>query len=643
MIAALALLVLPAGADAALDPDSSSYDWGDVGRYQQSYQQTFKFTNNEGFGVNPQAGINGADAGAFVRAYDNCSAHFVPDGGSCDIAVYVQPQNVGPLSASLDVDDGSGVASVSLAAKAVTGTLDISPDPIDFYPQPWYYGSQSFNVNVQAQNYGVAISDVQISGPDQALFSLNYGNCIGNTLQAWNGCSVGVGFNPTGPSGPASANLVITSDGNGSPQTVPITANSLNGPEEQITPHNKDFGPVALGSASATETFTITNVGDSPDQIQQVFPVSGSPQSFPVSNDDCTLQVVAPGESCTFDISFSPVAAGAKEASIFVISSGPSPVTQVGLSGQGYGQPGVAAVIDGTPQVGKSLDCDPINANGELSYRWLRNGTVIGGAQKPSYELDDSDFGALISCRVTATNPVGSVNADSPPTAPVAARSLANESHSLVDEASCRMVAVDPIGGVDISGTSPATPDAPLTFKAHKRLSVELGRVRGQGKRVRFTPRRLAALNDGAVDLTVDGRAAQAVLAPCKLSGRVSGFRGGSTTYALSGATGVQSGSLRTPSLKIKPRKRGTGMVSVFVYGQPTVRFPINGKKAEYNGIKVSLARHAVKVRGLFAETSAVEVELARHVVRGRGGNAKAKAKLRGQGKAKASFKTAWR
>jgi hypothetical protein len=436
---------------------------------------------------------------------------------------------------------------------------------------------------------------------------------------------------------------VITSDGNGSPQSTAITADALSGPEEQITPTTKDFGPVALGSASVTQTFTMTNVGDSPDQIQQVFPVSGTPQSFPVSNNDCTLQVIVPGDTCTFDVSFSPGSAGAKEASIFVISGGPSPVTQVGLSGQGYAQPGVAAVIEGAPEVGKSLECNPINANGELSYRWLRNGAAISGAKKSDYELDDSDFGALISCRITASNPVGSASADSPQTAPVTARNLSNESHSLVDEASCRVVAVDPIGGVNVSRTNPATPDSPLTFEGKKKLSVDLGGIQRKGMRVRFTPRQLTGLNDGGVALTVDSQAGQAVLAPCKMSGQVSGFRGGSTTYTLSGETGVRSGTLRTPKLSIRARKRGTAQVSVFAYGQPTIRFPINGNKAGYNGIKVSLSRHAVKVRGLFAETSAVEVEFARRVVRGKGGYGKASATLRGQGNAKAAFKTHWR
>jgi len=180
-----------------------------------------------------------------------------------------------------------------------------------------------------------------------------------------------------------------------------MTAEALSGPDEQITPANKDFGAVALGSASATQTFTIKNLGDFPDQIQQVFTVAGSPQSFPVSNDGCTMHVVMPDDSCTFDVSFTPVSAGAKEASIFVISSGPSPVTQVGLSGRGYAEPGVAAVLNGNPEVGKTLECDPINAEGDLAYRWIRDGAPIAGATARDYLVQIADIGHSLGPKVT--------------------------------------------------------------------------------------------------------------------------------------------------------------------------------------------------------------------------------------------------
>ena len=641
-VAVLIALIAPAAASATMNAAPTSYDWGNVDRYQQSYQQNFKFFNTEPGSVTPSTGLSGPDSGQFVITGDGCSGSSVAPGDACSLNVYVSPQTTGALSASLDVDDGNGIVSVPLSATATTGTLGISPDPISFNPEPWFYGGQNYNVNVQAQNYGVHISGVQITGPDQALFSLNYGNCDGNTLPAWNGCSVGVGFNPTGPTGPVSANLVITSDGTGSPQSVPISAEALAGPDPQFSPTAKDFGAVAVGATSPAQTLTMTNAGDSPAQVQQAFIVSGTPQSFPISNDTCTNQVIAPGDTCTLDVTFSPANPGLKEASVFVITNGPAPVTQVSLSGHGYAAPGVAATVSGTPAVGRSLTCNPVNANGDLSYQWRRDGVPIGGADDPSYDLVEVDFGAAMSCRITATNPVGSAAAVSPPTPPVAARDLASESHSLVDGTSCRVVALAPINGVKVSGTNPATPDSPLTFKGRKSIDVDLGGEQRSGKRIRFTPRQLAGIADGAVPLTVDGRSVQAALASCKLSGAVSGGRTRSTTYALSGSTGLASGSIKTPKLKIRTA-RPAGQVRVFAHGRPDVRFPLTGKKTTYNGITVKLRRHVVSVRGLLSETSAVEVEFDRGAVRGKGGTARVKGALQGQGQATAAFATAWR
>lgn len=641
-VGALLALIVPATAAATMNAGPASWDWGNVDRYQQSYQQNFQFFNTEPGQVTPSTGLSGSDAGSFVITSDGCNGATVNPGGSCSLNVHVNPQSTGPLAASLDVDDGNGVVAVPLSATAMTGTLDINPNPIDFNPEPWFYGGQNYNVNVQALNYGVHISGVQITGPDQALFSINYGNCDGNTLPGWNGCSVGVGFNPTGPTGPVSANLVFTSDGAGSPQSIPISAEALAGPDPQFSPSSKDFGAVTVGSTSAAQTLTMTNAGDAPAQVQQAFIVSGTPQSFPISNDSCTNQVVAPGDTCTLDVAFSPANAGLKEASVFVITNGPAPVTQVSLSGHGYAAPGVAATVAGTPEVGRTLECNPVNANGDLSYQWRRGGVPIGGADDSSYELVEADFGAAMSCRITATNPVGSVSAVSPSTAPVAARNLANESHSLVDETSCRVAAVAPINKVKVTGTNPATPDSPLTFKARKRIALNLGGEQRSGKQIRFTPRQLTGFADGPVPLNVNGNSVQAALAGCRLSGSVSGGPGRSSTFALSGSTGLASGSIKVPKLKIRTG-RAAGQVRVFAHGRPDTRFPLSGRKTDYNGISVRLSRRSVSVRGLLGQTSAVEVELTRGVVRGRGGTARAEASLQGQGKAKAAFKTAWR
>ena len=51
------------------------------------------------------------------------------------------------------------------------------------------------------------------------------------------------------------------------------------------------------------------------------------------------------------------------------------------------------------------------NPSPTLSFQWLRNGVVIGGATSITYVTLLTDVGQPITCRVTGTNIVGSVNA----------------------------------------------------------------------------------------------------------------------------------------------------------------------------------------------------------------------------------------
>jgi hypothetical protein len=269
---------MPGSALAALDPSPESFDWGAVDRYGTSPQQGFQFTNNEGVPVtvSPVA-VSGTDAGSFQVVNDGCSNAFLGDGSSCQVGVQVVPTTTGPLSASLDVDDGNGVAAVALSANSQTGTLNVNPNPIALNPQPWFFGSQNTNVNVQSQGFGTQITTVSLTGPDAGLFSFNYGDCAGRLLNAFNSCNVGVAFNPVGPSGPASANLVIDSDSASTPTTIPISANALTGPITSVNPQGRAFGPVEIGASSGARPFTVTNTGDFPAQIQQVLVVSGTP------------------------------------------------------------------------------------------------------------------------------------------------------------------------------------------------------------------------------------------------------------------------------------------------------------------------------------------------------------------------------
>jgi hypothetical protein len=75
--------------------------------------------------------------------------------------------------------------------------------------------------------------------------------------------------------------------------------------------------------------------------------------------------------------------------------------------------------ITGSPRVGRTLVCNRGAWDGTVpisyAYAWRRNGAAVRGATRPSYRVRRRDAGALLMCRVTATNPARILAATSRP------------------------------------------------------------------------------------------------------------------------------------------------------------------------------------------------------------------------------------
>jgi hypothetical protein len=75
----------------------------------------------------------------------------------------------------------------------------------------------------------------------------------------------------------------------------------------------------------------------------------------------------------------------------------------------------VAPVVSGTNTVGSVLTTTNGTWSGSLpityTYQWLRDGSNISSATSSTYTLVTADTSTLVSCRVTATNALGSANA----------------------------------------------------------------------------------------------------------------------------------------------------------------------------------------------------------------------------------------
>ena len=299
----------------AVSPSPSPVQFGSVDMHFQSSQQV-NLSNQSGTPVTVlSSSITGADASSYSiqQGQDFCTGQTIPAFSSCHLNVifFALANGPGPLNnATLVITDNAPeTVDVPLSGTALTGTLSTAASSLDLGQQIINQGgSNSQPVTVNDNLLASArVTNQQIIGPDASSFSINGGGCEGFDIGTGSSCQIFIQFNPTS-AGTKNAQLEIDNDGTQTPLLVSLTGQGLNGPALKLTPAQAKYGNVALGS-SASQTFTLSNAGDAPLQIQAVILIAGSPEVFPISNDGCTGQQVAAGSSCQVTVGFTPIAA----------------------------------------------------------------------------------------------------------------------------------------------------------------------------------------------------------------------------------------------------------------------------------------------------------------------------------------------
>lgn len=655
LISALGLFAAPSFAAAAgdLTPNPTQLDFGTQGIHQGSTpSQSVKFENLTGADLSvASVSIVGTDAANFTSNND-CS--FVMDGTSCDVSVAFNPTTPGPKSAQIELVDDNGTVIVPLSGAGATGTLSGSSPSFD--PQPYFFGGQERDANISnASAFAVASTTATIAGPDAAAFSIGFNGCQ-FVMNPGNNCSVGVNFNPSGP-GTYNAQLELSNDGTVNPLIIPLSATALAGPHAVISPAQAGFGDVAVGSASAPKVFTIKNVGDYPLQIQQVFVLSGTPQLFPVSADSCSSQVLSPAAACQLTVDFHPNGTGEREGTVFVITNENGPVTTASFFGYGVPSPDGGATVAGVAAAGSPLTCTPSGypEGTTFAYQWQKDGNPFD-ATGSKITPTDADVGARFSCRVSATNSVGSQTVTSAKSAPISPKDLSGLDGSLVDESVCRAVQA-PSGlkvgtkTVKLSYGKPVTPSSifVLDEPGLKMTAMIDGQALAHGTgHVALTPRSLQSFADGTHALRVSAGSregnSQIALAPCRLAVRLEGGPSRPASLVLSAAAGMTSPKVRLPGrLRLHVSATALGTASIQVAGKPAETFGLSGARTSANGITVLLKAHSVQIKHLPPEAGVVSIALNGGVITGRGGVVKATAQLRGDAAAStASAHAVW-
>ena len=122
--------------------------------------------------------------------------------------------------------------------------------------------------------------------------------------------------------------LTVTDNASGSPQTVSLAGTGLV-PIASLSPTSLSFGSQVIGTASASQTLTLSNTGGAP------LAISGIAISGDFSQSGSCGSTLAAGASCAINITFVPSAAGARTGTLTVSSSSSGGQVTASFSGTG--------------------------------------------------------------------------------------------------------------------------------------------------------------------------------------------------------------------------------------------------------------------------------------------------------------------
>jgi len=107
-------------------------------------------------------------------------------------------------------------------------------------------------------------------------------------------------------------------------------------PRISVNPASYNFGSVNVGSSSAPQTFTVSNMGTGNLVLGTLSLTGTNPGQFSKQNDTCSGQTLPPSSNCSAQVKFSPTSTGAKTANLSISSNDvQTPTINASLSGTG--------------------------------------------------------------------------------------------------------------------------------------------------------------------------------------------------------------------------------------------------------------------------------------------------------------------
>jgi trimeric autotransporter adhesin len=276
----------------------------------------------------------------FALADTSTCGNTLAAGESCQINFTFTPKAEGSRWATLTVSSNAPSGPTEIVLKG-TGiilqpALKLSPTALDFKNQP--VKETSAEKSLTLKNSGQAeLSSLRITlaGEHKSDFALADTSTCEKTLAAGESCKINLIFTPKAE-GARSATLTVTSNADSSPDEIVLKGTGIIlRPAVKLSPTALDFKDIAVKETSAEKSLTLKNTGKA--ELSNIrLKIDGPHNSDFAQIDTSTCEkTLAAGESCKINLTFTPKAEGAREATLTLTSNAASSPDEILLKGTG--------------------------------------------------------------------------------------------------------------------------------------------------------------------------------------------------------------------------------------------------------------------------------------------------------------------
>jgi hypothetical protein len=304
----------------------TSVNFGNQNVGTKSTAKGIKLTNNTGAVLTfTQVAVS-----AGFSQTNSCGTS-IAKGASCTISVSFSPTLSGLATGTLSITDSATVSpqTVPLIGTGIAPTAVLSPTSITFANQ--LLNTVSPTSVVTLTNQGTAsltVTSVTLTGANVGDYSQT--NTCG-TVPAGGSCQINVVFRPT-VLGTRTATINVADNASGSPQTAALSGTGI-AAAVTLSSNNLTFSSINVGSSSAAQKLVLSNAGNATLTITGITITGLDPGDFSQTNN-CPA-TLATATNCTINVTFTPVAAGTRLATVSVSDDATGSPQTAALTGTG--------------------------------------------------------------------------------------------------------------------------------------------------------------------------------------------------------------------------------------------------------------------------------------------------------------------